>query len=59
LFTITHAHATQKLLHVCEQVKITWSQVWTGDGKKRPRHFVHSEIELQLTVHNRRDSRVS
>jgi hypothetical protein len=22
-------HTAQKLLQVCEQVKITWSQVWT------------------------------
>jgi hypothetical protein len=25
----THARVTQKLLQVCEQVKITWSQVQT------------------------------
>lgn len=28
-FIATYAHATQKLLLVCEQVKITWIQVWT------------------------------
>jgi hypothetical protein len=29
LIIITLACATQKLLQVCEQVKITWIQIWT------------------------------
>jgi hypothetical protein len=34
-FITAHSHATQKQLQVCEQVKITWSQVRTiGIGKK-------------------------
>jgi hypothetical protein len=28
-FIATHVHAAQKLFQVCEQVKITWSQVQT------------------------------
>jgi hypothetical protein len=28
-FIATHVRTAQELLQVCEQVKITWSQVWT------------------------------
>jgi hypothetical protein len=28
-FIATHVRVAQKLLQVCEQVKITWNQVWT------------------------------
>jgi hypothetical protein len=34
-FTTTHARATQKLLQVCEQGKITWSQVRTVGRMKK------------------------
>jgi hypothetical protein len=29
------AHAAQRLIEVCEQVKITWSHVWTAELEKK------------------------
>jgi hypothetical protein len=30
-----HARVAQKLLEMCEKVKITWSQVWTVGRKEK------------------------
>jgi hypothetical protein len=37
------------VLHVREQVKITWSQIRTVERMD----FVHSKDELELALHNR------
>jgi hypothetical protein len=49
-FIVTHVHAAQKLLQVCVQVKITWSQVQTVGrmGKNIPGKM-QAQVEVLCT----------
>jgi hypothetical protein len=45
-FIATHVCAAQRLIKVCQQVKITWSQVWTVGWKKTPHASVMRKWSL-------------
>jgi hypothetical protein len=49
-FIPNHTHATQNLLQVCEQVKITWSQFWTVGRIKKNMPLAKSASSAHVPV---------